>query len=93
MQLDKKLYNEIKEYCKINNLNTRDFIHTLLKESFLKEKYGLSPYYKKKDNTPTVIETDTSIPIENEIKDTDIKIHDNILNNSGNNIKSKRKLN
>ncbi len=44
MQIDKKLYEEINEYCKLNDLKTRDFIHKLLKESFLKEKFGESPF-------------------------------------------------
>lgn len=47
MQLDNKLYQEIKEYCELNNLKTRDFIHNILKEAFLKEKYGESPFNKK----------------------------------------------
>lgn len=53
MQLDNKLYQEIKEYCELNNLKTRDFIHNILKEAFLKEKYGESPFNKKNvDVTP-----------------------------------------
>ena len=44
MQIDKTLYDEINEYCKENNIKTRDFIHKLLKEAFLKEKYGVSPF-------------------------------------------------
>lgn len=47
MQIDNKLYQEIKEYCELNNLKTRDFIHNILKEAFLKEKYGESPFNKK----------------------------------------------
>lgn len=46
MEIDKKLYNEINEYCKLNNLKTRDFIHKILKEGFMKEKYGESPFIK-----------------------------------------------
>lgn len=44
MVLDKQLYNEINEYCKLNDLKTRDFIHKILKEGFMKEKYGDSPF-------------------------------------------------
>lgn len=47
MTLDKDLYNEINEYCKINSLKTRDFIHKLLKEAFLVQKYGDSPFNNK----------------------------------------------
>ena len=47
MQLDNKLYKEIKEYCDLNELKTRDFIHDILKKAFLKEKYGESPFNRK----------------------------------------------
>jgi hypothetical protein len=63
MQIDKNLYDEINEYCKLNNLKTRDFIHKILKDGFLKEKYGESPFFFKND----VKETEKDIPIE-EIK-------------------------
>lgn len=46
MELDKKLYTEINEFCKLNGLKTRDFIHKILKEAFLREKYGDSPFIK-----------------------------------------------
>lgn len=45
MILDKELYNEINEYCKLNSLKTRDFIYKILKEAFLKEKYGDAPFF------------------------------------------------
>ena len=44
MQLDKQLYDEINDYCKLNNLKTRDFIHRILREAFNTEKYGNSPF-------------------------------------------------
>jgi hypothetical protein len=46
MVLDKNLYDEINEYCKLNALKTRDFIHKILKEAFLREKYGDSPFIR-----------------------------------------------
>lgn len=51
MVIDKNLYSEINEYCKENNIKTRDFIHKILKEAFLKEKYGDSPFafFKKEE--------------------------------------------
>ena len=53
MQIDKGLYIEINEYCKLNGLKTRDFIHKILNEAFLKEKYGDTPFFnfKKDENT------------------------------------------
>jgi hypothetical protein len=56
MQIDKNLYIEINEYCKLNNIKTRDFIHNILKEGFLKEKYGDKPFFmqeKIKENKIT----------------------------------------
>ena len=67
MQIDKNLYDEINEYCKLNDLKTRDFIHKILKDGFLKEKYGESPFIFKKENKNDVKETEKDIPIE-EIK-------------------------
>lgn len=57
MQLDKKLYDDINEYCKLNSLKTRDFIHKLLKEAFLKEKYGDSPFAFYKQSEPNIENT------------------------------------
>lgn len=43
MEIDKKLYNEIKDYCVLNNLKPRDYIHGLLKKAFMEDKYGKMP--------------------------------------------------
>jgi hypothetical protein len=68
MQLDKKLYDEINEYCKLNNLKTRDFVHNLLKDAFLKEKYGDTPFYNyKKDILLETYEENIKSGNENEI--------------------------
>lgn len=56
MQIDKKLYDEINEFCQINGLKTKDFIHKTLKEAFLKEKYGETPFRKNEAFiTPIVV--------------------------------------
>lgn len=44
VQIDSKLYNEIKEYCKLNELKIGSFINEILKKSFLVEKYGETPF-------------------------------------------------
>lgn len=44
VDIDKKLYNEIKEYCKINNLRIGVFINEILKKGFYIEKYGMAPF-------------------------------------------------
>lgn len=44
MEIDKKLYEEIKSYCKLNGLKTSEYINGLLKKAFLEEKYGKTPF-------------------------------------------------
>lgn len=69
MQIDKQIYDEINEYCKLNNLKTRDFIHKLLKEAFLKEKYGDSPFAFNKKTENIVKETEPTIEVKEEKND------------------------
>ena len=74
MELDKKLYTEINEFCKLNGLKTRDFIHKILKEAFLREKYGDSPFIKLQmtktaeeealKKISEIIESQVSVPAE-----------------------------
>ena len=53
--ISEKLFQDIKEYCQYNNLKIGDYINTILKEKFMTEKYGESPFdeFRKKieDNT------------------------------------------
>lgn len=51
MEIEKKLYSEIKEYCKLNQLKIGDFINDLLKKAFNIEKFGEAPPFFI---TPTV---------------------------------------
>lgn len=44
VQIEDKLYSNIKEYCKLNNLPIGSFINSILKKSFLIEKYGDTPF-------------------------------------------------
>jgi hypothetical protein len=43
MEIENKLYNEIKDYCKLNDLKIGDFINGLLRKAFNIEKYGEKP--------------------------------------------------
>lgn len=54
--IDEKLYQDIKEYCQYNNLKTGEFINNMLKEKFMSEKYGDSPFdeFRKKIEENTV---------------------------------------
>lgn len=44
VEIENKLYSEIKEYCKLNGLVIKDFINKLLKKAFTVEKYGEKPF-------------------------------------------------
>ena len=44
VQIEDELYTNIKEYCKLNNLPIGSFINSILKKSFLIEKYGDTPF-------------------------------------------------
>ena len=69
MQIDKRLYDEINEYCKLNELKTRDFIHKILREAFNKEKFGESPFAFNKKTENIVKETEPTIEIKEEKND------------------------
>jgi len=43
MEIDKQLYAEIKEYCELNGLKPREFVHGILKKAFMEEKFGKIP--------------------------------------------------
>lgn len=65
MEIDKKLYGDIKEYCKLNGLKTAEYVNSLLKNAFMLDKYGVSPFSKER----TVIEHDAfNEAVSNEVK-------------------------
>lgn len=63
MEIDKQLYAEIKEYCELNGLKPRDFIHNILKRAFMEEKYGKAPAVIRKSmaEQPKIIEVPSEI--------------------------------
>ena len=82
MVIDKNLYSEINEYCKENNIKTRDFIHKILKEAFLKEKYGDSPFaFFKKEEKNTQQEIQPITQVENTVIEPVIEqvVVDNVI--------------
>lgn len=44
VEIEQKLYNDIKQYCKLNGLVIKDFVNKLLKKAFTAEKYGEKPF-------------------------------------------------
>lgn len=51
MEIDKKLYESIKEYCKLNGIKPGEYINSLLKKAFMEDKYGVSPFKRAEDAT------------------------------------------
>ena len=41
---DERLYNDIVEYCRLNNEKISNFCQRVLKEQLLVEKYGDTPF-------------------------------------------------
>lgn len=50
MEIDKKLHEEIKEYCKLNGLKTSEYVNSILKKAFMMDKYGVSPFKRAEDS-------------------------------------------
>ncbi len=47
VSIDDKLYGDIKDYCDINNLRMREYVETLIRKSFMVDKYGATPFAKE----------------------------------------------
>lgn len=79
MELDKQLYAEIKEYCELNGLKPRDFVHEILKKAFMEEKYGKMPAVIKKSETfqpktsIEIIQVSEEAPEKEEVKEEIVK--------------------
>lgn len=62
MDINNKLLLDIESYCKINELNTEEFVNDLLKRAFMIEKYGEKPpFMVKSENTPKKVEIQTIV--------------------------------
>ena len=44
VEIDEKLYNDIKVYCWLNALKIKACVNELLKKAFIIEKYGETPF-------------------------------------------------
>lgn len=63
MDIPDNLYNEIKEYCRLNDISGIDeFIQKMVKQGFNIEKYGTSPFNTTKE--PEVIEKEVIKEVE-----------------------------
>jgi len=85
VQINEKLYNNILEYCKLNNLKIKDYINEILGKCFLAEKYGDTPFAKieVKINKEEEIEKEITLPEVNEEKEeestSEEPIHDDVI--------------
>ena len=58
INIEDKLYQDIKEYCKLNKLTISVFVNDLLKKNFLVEKYNdAPPFFKKKEPESIKVKT------------------------------------
>ena len=46
--IDNKLYEEIKEYCKLNHLKIGSYISSILRKAFNEDKFGKTPFDNNK---------------------------------------------
>lgn len=59
VNIDDKLYEEIREYCRLNKLTISVFVNDLLKKNFMVEKYDEAPpFFKKKESDIEPIQVD-----------------------------------
>lgn len=59
VNIEDKLYQDIKEYCKLNKLTISVFVNDLLKKNFMVEKYNdAPPFFKKKEPEIETVRTD-----------------------------------
>lgn len=47
ISISERLYNDIKEYCKLNELKLNVFVEELIQKSFNVEKFGDTPFAKQ----------------------------------------------
>ena len=75
MEIDKKLHDDIKAYCKLNGLKMNEYINKLLRNAFNIDRYGISPFSNNKveiikDEKPL---TPNETLVSNEKKEEGIK--------------------
>ena len=67
IKIDDKLKEEIKQYCTLNKLKMGEFVNKLLKESFIREKYGEKPpMFRKETATTSMSVTKVASPTREE---------------------------
>ena len=44
VQIDVKLYSDIRDFCNLNNIKLKEYVNILLKKAFMEDKYGERPF-------------------------------------------------
>ena len=52
VSISEKLYNDIKEYCRLNELKINVFVEELIRKSFNVEKFGVAPFVRQDNPEP-----------------------------------------
>lgn len=69
IQIEDKLYDDIKDYCDFNSLKITDFVSQLLRQALAVEKYGAAPFDNEKGTVATIEPV-----VINEVTEFDIKL-------------------
>ena len=78
MEIDKELYSEIKEYCALNNIKTKEYITSLLRKAFIEDKYGKAPNLLKRTVTEEKQEQAAVVTTKNEPKEIKIVVEETV---------------
>jgi hypothetical protein len=66
--INEELLDEIKEFCKLNELQTKDIVNKALRSGFTTLKFGETPISSKKLNKPVevikTVEVIKEVPVE-----------------------------
>jgi hypothetical protein len=54
VNIEDKLYQDIKDYCRLNKLTISVFVNDLLRKNFMVEKYDDAPPFFKKKNVESI---------------------------------------
>lgn len=76
--IEEKLLGDISDYCQINGIQRTPFINRLLKDAFMREKYGEKPgiFNRNEETIATTNEKDVEVIVEDVICDTVDKVTD-----------------
>ena len=67
--IEEKIYNSIKDYCEINNLDIKKYINQKLKSALMLDKYGSSPFSREDEsNESTMNQEDIPFVVKSQEK-------------------------